>query len=140
VTTPTPYNAMPNTGTANYGLVGGTAPTFTPYSGSSQIGKLVSASMSVNFATSQVTNLNIATQFGSTTVNVAPTSIYMSGSQFASCSGTAVSGVFSGTNAQMAGMSYRTNANIGGNYGNVTGALAMQQISNSGVGRLAPLP
>lgn len=135
---PTPSTQMPTTGTAQYSLIGGTAPTAT-LGGVTTTGTLISASLSADFGTSSA-NINIATKFGATPVNIdiSPTSpqsygaAYISGSTFSGCgpSGLNVNGIFSGNMAYRAGLVYRTTDAI---VGNVSGAAVFQRTGSGGL-------
>ncbi|CAN5725826.1 hypothetical protein BH11PSE7_BH11PSE7_04350 [soil metagenome] len=116
-----PTANMPNIGTGNYALIGGTAPTAT-YNGVSQLGQLVSGNLTVDFNYGSVA-VNINTKFGTTAVNVSNTA-YISGSTFRSCSGGPnINGIFTGELAYRAGLVYSTDVAIG----HVTGAAAFQR-------------
>ncbi len=98
-----PTAVLPMTGNvfATYTLIGSTTPT--SYMGAS--GTLTSASLSVNFDPTQaggrMLQFNAATSFG----NVAENFVYFSSSSFTSLSGR-VSGIFTGANADRAGIVY----------------------------------
>ena len=119
---------MPLTGTANYSLVGGTAPTAT-LSGATQTGKLVNASLSANFAgTGGSVTANIDTLFGTTSVNVSqlalitPGAANFSGSTTSSAS--SISGFFTGDKAYRAGLVFSTTNST---LGQVRGAAVFQR-------------
>jgi hypothetical protein len=100
---------LPTTvGVANYTLIGGSAPT--SYTGTS--GTLTSATFSVNFDPAQVLgphlNVNIVTSFG--TVGEL---VYFSSSSFA---GSQVKGIFTGPNANRAGLIYTGLLSPAGSY------------------------
>ncbi len=132
---PTPVLQMPTLGTAAYALIGGTVPTAT-LAGTTINGTLLSANMSADFGLSKV-NVNIATQFAGTPVNIniGNTAVsgfgYISGSIFSGCtSNGTVSGMFSGDKAFRAGLVYgATDPTVG----NVAGAVAFQRVSASGL-------
>lgn len=91
---------LPTTaGVASYTLIGGSAPT--SYTGAS--GTLNSATMSVNFGASPspMMSVNINTSFG----NVVDNFLYFSSSTFSSGSGN-IKGMFTGPNANRAGLIY----------------------------------
>ncbi|CAN7246453.1 FecR family protein [Polaromonas sp. LjRoot131] len=103
---------LPTTvGVASYTLIGGSAPT--SYTGSS--GTLNSATFSVNFDPAQIggpmLSVNIATSFG----NVVENFVYFSSSTFSSGSG-AVKGMFTGPNANRAGLIYTGGLSPAGSY------------------------
>ncbi|MBC7379875.1 MAG: hypothetical protein H7346_20900, partial [Burkholderiaceae bacterium] len=120
---------MPDAGTGNYALVGGTTPTAT-YNGVSQLGQLVNGNLTVNFYSRSV-GVNINTKFGTTNVNTSSSAYFSSGSSsFRGCSGNSqVNGIFTGTLAYRAGLVYSTY--VGGTLGNVTGAAAFQRTSGN---------
>ncbi|WP_431096087.1 FecR family protein [Polaromonas aquatica] len=100
---------LPTTvGVASYTLIGGSAPT--TYTGTS--GTLTSATFSVNFDPAQVLgphlNVNIVTSFG--TVGEL---VYFSSSSFA---GSQVKGIFTGPNANRAGLIYTGSISPAGSY------------------------
>ena len=122
---------MPISGTSSYSLVGSTAPTAT-LSGVTQTGQLVSASLNADFYAGSV-QATIAAKFGATPVNINQAASFARGSATFSgsnSSGTSVNGFFTGTMATRAGMVYNTNQTP---LGNVTGALAFQRSSASGL-------
>ena len=131
---PTPNLDMPISGTSSYSLVGSTAPTAT-LNGVTQTGQLISASLNADFYAGSV-QAAIATKFGATAVNInqnasfARGSAGFSGSSGPSYSGTSVNGFFTGTMASRAGLVYSTTQT---QIGNVTGALAFQRSSASGL-------
>ena len=136
---PTPVNQMPGTGTAEYALVGGTAPTATN-GGSTATGQLVSGSLSADFTAGQV-GVQITTQFGDQSVQfnlplkTAPNAqppVLISGSTFASTQGSRVSinGFFSGNLANKAGLVYGLDH---GQLGRVTGAAGFSQTRSNGL-------
>jgi len=103
---------LPTTvGIASYTLIGGSAPT--SYTGTS--GTLNSATFSVNFDPVQIggpmLSVNINTSFG----NVVENFVYFSSSSFASGSG-AVKGMFTGPNANRAGLIYTGSLSPAGSY------------------------
>lgn len=92
---------LPTTaGTATYTFMGGSNPT--SYTGAS--GTLNSATLSVNFAGSPMMSVNINTSFG----NVVDNYLYFSTSSFSSSSGD-IQGMFTGPNANYAGLIYSGN-------------------------------
>lgn len=130
---PTPSYQMPISGTAQYALVGHTAPTAT-LGGTTITGTLLSASLSADFGLSTA-NVNISTQFGATRVdiNIDATSSYgpasISGSTFQGCTATAnVYGMFSGNMAYRAGLVYNaTDPTVG----RVAGSAVFQRTTSS---------
>ena len=103
---------LPTTvGISSYTLVGGSAPT--TYTGTS--GTLNSATFSVNFDPVQpggpMLSVNINTSFG----NVVENFVYFSSSSFSSGSG-AVKGMFTGPNANRAGLIYTGSISPAGSY------------------------
>ncbi len=111
-----PTAVMPGTGTAvGYATIVGKTPVSaydTSLNAAIASGTLNSASLTVNFGTSQITTLAIGTSFGGFTVT---TPISISGSQFSYSNSIPlykVDGFFSGVNAARAGMVYTgTNGN-----------------------------
>ena len=128
-------------GTATYSLIGGTAPTATDsYTGISQVGQLISATMSIDFSNQIITSGTIQTQFGATAVPIDISSGGMAynqnGARF-SCTNTAtITGVFSGNMASRAGLTY---SKTGTAVGDVRGAVVMGQTSAAGLST-APAP
>ena len=123
----TPTANMPNYGSGNYALVGGTTPTAT-YNGVSQLGQLVNGNLNVNFSNGSV-GVNINTKFGTTNVNTSVNASIYSGASFRGCSGNSnVNGIFTGVLAYRAGLVYSTYQS---GLGNVTGAAAFQRTSGS---------
>jgi hypothetical protein len=103
---------LPTTvGAASYTLIGGSAPT--SYTGTS--GTLNSASFSVNFDPAQIggpmLSVNINTSFG----NVIENFVYFSSSSFSSGSGK-IKGMFTGLNAERAGVVYTGGLSPAGSY------------------------
>jgi len=103
---------LPTTvGVSSYTLIGGSAPT--SYTGTS--GTLNSATFSVNFdpvqAGGPMLSVNINTSFG----NVVENFVYFSSSTFSSGSG-AVKGMFTGPNANRAGLVYTGGLSPAGSY------------------------
>lgn len=103
---------LPTTvGVASYTLIGGSAPT--SYTGSS--GTLNSATFQVNFDPAQIggpmLSVNINTSFG----NVIENFVYFSSSTFSSGSGK-VKGMFTGPNANRAGLVYTGGLSPAGSY------------------------
>jgi hypothetical protein len=103
---------LPTTvGIANYTLIGGSAPT--SYTGAS--GTLNSATFAVNFDPAQIggpmLSVNINTSFG----NVVENFVYFSSSSFASGSGN-IKGMFTGPNANRAGLIYTGGLSPAGSY------------------------
>jgi hypothetical protein len=102
---------LPTTvGVASYTLIGGSAPT--SYTGTS--GTLNSASLSVNFDPSgagPMMSVNINTSFG----NVVDNFLYFSSSTFSSGSGN-IKGMFTGPNANRAGLVYTGSLSPAGSY------------------------
>ena len=125
---PTSNLQMPLTGTANYSLVGGTAPTAI-LSGATQTGQLINASLSANFAsTGGSVTANIDTLFGTIPVNISqlalitPGAANFSGSTTSSAS--SISGFFTGDKAYRAGLVFSaTNSTLG----QVRGAAVFQR-------------
>jgi hypothetical protein len=141
VARPTASDRMPMQGTATYSLIGGTAPTATDsYTGISQVGQLISATMSIDFSQHIITSGTIQTQFGATAVPIDISSGGMAynqnGARF-SCTNTAtITGVFSGNMASRAGLTY---SKTGTAVGDVRGAVVMGQTSAAGLST-APAP
>ena len=126
---PTPVDQMPRTGTANYSLVGSTAPTATGgTAGAAQAGQLVGAALSVDFRNSSASFTGTA-KFGANSVNVS-SPLYVSGNRIGSCSQVSVNGIFTGNQAYRAGLVYQTYAP---EMGTVTGAAAFQRSGAFGV-------
>ena len=124
---PTPNALMPLTGTFNYSLIGGTAPTAT-LSGTTQTGQLINSSLSANFGSGTVT-ANIGTQFGTIPVNIGQVASFTPGTANFSGSSTSplatsISGFFSGNHAYRAGLVFNTTHNT---LGQVTGAAVFQR-------------
>ena len=130
---PTPVNQMPTTGTADYVLSSGTAPTATMGS-TTIVGSLVSASLTANFGSGTV-DATINTQFTKNNV-VVPVSVtdlaFISGSRFSSagCGNGTVSGFFTGNLAARAGVIYgKDDATVG----RVRGAAGFTQANPVGL-------
>ena len=122
---PTPFAQMPQTGSAQYTLAGGTSPTAN-YDGDRLVGQLVSAGLSVEFATGLVhaiINTSFVTPNNGTVAVQISDSGYVDGNQFyAQGNGNSYfSGFFSGNQASRAGLLYYGYNNI---VGNVAGAAA----------------
>jgi hypothetical protein len=115
---------MPITGEATYSMVGGTAPTATN-SGSPITGRLLGATMNVDFLASSAT-ATISTDFqknGATVpVMIQETNMYIGGSWLC---GNNVRGFFTGNQATRAGLIY--NKGTGTDLGTVSGAVVMQR-------------
>lgn len=127
---PTVAYQMPISGTAAYDLVGGTAPT-AKLNGFTQVGELVSGSLAADFTAGTV-GVNIGTRFGSNNVNIANSSVGITGSTFASGgdAATFIKGFFSGNLAARAGLVYSANDAA---VGRITGAAGFQRVSGSGL-------
>lgn len=109
-TAQTELTALSYSGVANYTLVGNTAPTQNGVAGT-----LNSATFSVNFQTGYAITVAINTSFGNFTDSA-------SGST-PSFSGTNIQGMFVGTNAAYAGLTYAKNSGAG----MVTGAVVFKK-------------
>ncbi len=113
---PTPQadiNALLNTGSYTYSLVGSTAPTRNGV-----VGTLNSATFSVSFtSTNYSANVGVNTSFGNFTDSATSTTPSFTGTNLF------VTGMFIGTNAAFAGLTYAKDP--GG--GKVTGALVFQK-------------
>ncbi|RYX95738.1 MAG: hypothetical protein EOO28_10005 [Comamonadaceae bacterium] len=132
--TPTPYYQMPSQGTANFALIGGTAPTATGGSN----GRLLGGSLSVDFNSNFSVAVNIKTAFGPTAspttvdINVPAGNIYRDGNQFSTCgNGTVINGMFTGESATRAGLVYRASETA---VGTVTGAAVFGRTSAQNLG------
>ena len=130
VARPTPELSMPNTGTFNYNLIGGTAPTAV--SGSTTlVGTLTGASMTVNFSGGY-------TSINSVTVNTVFNGTSYSGNSYGSGNGATFSdsasstmnfnGVFSGSGAAKAAFTYKI---LGTAVGDIKGAVGMSKGAES---------
>ena len=124
---PTPYLEMPVSGTANYTLVGGTAPTASNYLGNSFVGSLVGAGLNVNFSTGLL-HAYVDTRFvvNNNTINVQIGDYgYVDGNQFYANGGNGGQGYFQGffvgPQATRAGMVYY---GYEGSLGNIYGVAA----------------
>lgn len=109
-TAQTELTALSYSGVANYTLVGNTAPTQNGVAGT-----LNSATFSVNFQTGYAITVAINTSFGNFTDSA-------SGST-PSFTGTSIQGMFVGTNAAYAGLTYAKNPGAG----MVTGAVVFKK-------------
>ncbi|MDO9115803.1 MAG: FecR family protein [Polaromonas sp.] len=109
-TSQTELSSLFYTGVANYTLVGNTAPTQNGVAGT-----LNSATFSVNFVTGYTISVAINTSFGNFTDSA-------SGST-PSFSGTYIKGMFVGTNAAYAGLTYAKNPGAG----MITGAVVFKK-------------
>lgn len=121
---PTPYNQMPASGSATYSMIGGTVPTAT-YQGTTIMGRLLGATMSVDFS-NQSASATINTDFqksGATVpVTIQNTNMYVNGAWL--CGGN-INGFFTGNQATRAGLLYRKDT--GTNLGVVRGAVGLQR-------------
>ena len=109
-TAQTELTSLSYSGVANYTLVGNTAPTQNGAAGT-----LNSATFSVNFQTGYTISVAINTSFGNFTDSA-------SGST-PSFSGTSIKGMFVGTNAAYAGLTYANNPGAG----MITGAVVFKK-------------
>ncbi|MCJ0763586.1 FecR family protein [Variovorax terrae] len=119
---PTPAAQMPVSGTANYALVGGTAPTATK-DGISQVGQLLGGSLSADFTYGSV-SASIDTKFGNTAVTVSSQGASIYGASFSGGCGANIRGFFTGNMAYRAGLVYEQND---GALGKIAGAAAFQR-------------
>ncbi len=121
---PTPELSMPNTGTFEYNLIGGTAPTASS-GGTILVGSLASASMTVNFSGgyTSINNVTVNTVFNGVSYSG---NAYGSGTgaTFSASSSMNVNGVFSGDGASKAALTYKI---PGTAIGNITGAVGMSK-------------
>lgn len=121
---PTPYDQMPSEGTATYSLVGGTVPTATN-NGTTIMGRLLGATMDVNFSNSSASS-TISTEFqksGTTVpVMIQESNLYISGAWLC---GNNIRGFFTGNQATRAGLIY--NKNTATDLGVVSGAVGLQR-------------
>jgi len=120
-----PVIAQP-VGSVNYGLLGGTDPTFGPVSGSGTValGTLTGASMSVDFGLQSLTfTLSLLDPLGAAINFSNGFASIFSGALFAgtdlsgtgACSGVcsvSINGFFAGANAERAGFSYEVNGSL----------------------------
>jgi len=121
---PTPSEQMPSSGTATYSLVGGTAPTAT-YNGTSIMGRLLGATMNVNFGSNTAT-ASISTDFQKdgaiVPVTIQDLNLYVNGAWLC---GTNINGFFTGNQATRAGLIYRKDTDS--TLGIVHGAVGLQR-------------
>lgn len=128
---PTPSNQMPSTGVATYSMVGGTAPTATDGSGTSITGRLLGATMNVDFAQSSA-SATINTDFvknGATIPVTIQEGMYVNGAWLC---GNNINGFFVGNQATRAGLIYRKDTDS--SLGVVSGAVGLAR------GAIAPSP
>jgi hypothetical protein len=117
---PTPTLQMPTVGTFDYNLIGGTAPTATNTStGTTQVGQLVGATLTVDFGSSQVQSISATTRFAGTNYTASSSYININGARF---SDSNFSGLFSGAGAAKAAFTYQK---TGTTVGTITGAVGM---------------
>jgi hypothetical protein len=132
---PTPQSSMPQSGYANYAMVGGTAPTAHGYNSPSQIGQLLSGYLNVDFYNGSV-GTRIATKFGDTVVNINGTAYIVTDSlgntgrfRTDGCSNVMINGIFTGNQAARAGLVYGKDTDS--SLGRVSGAIVFQKISGN---------
>lgn len=128
---PTPYDQMPSTGVATYNMVGGTLPTATDGSGTSITGRLLGATMNVDFALSNA-NATINTDFvknGTTIPVTIQEGMYINGAWLC---GNNINGFFTGNQATRAGLIYRKDTDSA--LGVVSGAVGLAR------GAITPSP
>ncbi len=125
---PTPTLSMPNTGTFDYNLIGGTAPTALS-NGVLQVGTLSSASMTVNFSGgyTSINSITINTVFNGTSYSG---NGYGSGSDasFSTSGSLIVNGIFSGAGAAKAALTYKI---TGTAIGDIKGAAGLAKGAES---------
>lgn len=123
---PTPLLQMPTVGTFEYNMLGGTAPTATT-AGTTLVGQLVSASMTVDFGSSYVQNISTTTRFAGNDYTISAGYIGFAGSNKfnysnASTVTTSFNGGFSGPGASKAAFTFQQ---TGTAVGTITGAVGM---------------
>lgn len=123
---PTPTLSMPNTGTFDYNLIGGTAPTAVS-GGTTLVGTLTGASMTVNFSGgyTSINNVTVNTVFNGTTYS-GSSSGSGSGASFSDSASSAMNfnGVFSGSGASKAAFTYKI---LDTAVGDIKGAVGMNK-------------
>ena len=122
---PTPTLQMPTVGTFDYNMIGATAPTATNTStGVTQVGQLVSASMTVDFGSSYVQSISTTTRFGGNDYTTSASGSF-SGNRFdVSGSNSSFKGLFAGAGAARAAFTYQQ---TGAAVGTITGAVGMNK-------------
>lgn len=122
---PTPTNQMPSSGTATYSMVGGTTPTAT-YEGTTIMGRLLGATLNVDFANPGASSAVVSTDFQHNGATV-PVMIQSNGLSIfgAAFCGPNVSGFFTGDQATRAGMLYHKDTQS--TLGIVRGAVGLER-------------
>lgn len=95
--------------TASYSLIGGTASYQSDYGGASVVGSVESGALSVDFSGGNFSILgSVNTKFGSSVVTVNLDAYGVAGARVSCGNSNSVSGFFTGTNAQRAGLVFNT--------------------------------